>query len=242
METKLSDLIARCQNETARYLQQETYDQQPCWEIWRRAIAEKDSEAWEALMQQYDVLVRRWLRKRLNSIPWLRQEEDFLLNAAFIKFYRFVDGEKLKSFNNLAALLRYLQMCCYTVITDEQRDYQARSANVSLEGSLQMTGDDNAEDALHNSPLARLSAEEDVETDVLGNMERLQFWDKIKQVIPDSTDQLLLYLDFVLDVPPREITKLYPNRFPAVEDVYKRRRNVLWRMRNSKELKDYQFQ
>lgn len=241
METKLADLIARCQSETTRYLQQESYDQQPCWEIWRRAIAEKDGEAWEAVMRQYDVLVRRWLRNRLNTIPRLRQEEDFLLNASFIKFYRFVDGEKLKSFNTLAALLRYLQMCCYTVITDEQRDYQARSGDVSLEGSLQISSDDNAEDAAHNSPLARLSANEDVEGDVLAGLQRLHFWEKIKQIVPDQTDQLLLYLDFVLDVPPREITKLYPNRFATVEDVYKRRRNVLWRMRHSQELQQYQF-
>jgi hypothetical protein len=235
---KLSELIEYCRLETERFMRQENYDAQACWEIWRQAVVEQRSEAWEAVIKQYDLLVRRWLRVRLSSAPWLRQDEDFLLNAAFTKFYRFVDAAKFSNFPNLAALLRYLQMCISSVVTDELRDYQARKNGVSLEASFNSDDDANSE-ATNNTHLARLSSSQDIEQEVIDKSERLSLWERIKQVVPDKVDQLLLYLDFVQQLPPREIVKVYPQYFPTVGDVYRRRKNLLWRLRNNAAFREF---
>lgn len=230
--TKLTELTASCREQTELFGRREQYDPRYCFEIWRRAIVERDEAAWEAATGQYTLFVRRWLSQRLAHFPALRFEEEALVNGVFINFYRFVGPEKFSGFNSLSGVLQYLKLCCGTIVADAQRDYQARTLNTSLDtasGGSDEPGDGNLKTA------DRLSSDFDLEETILNRADRSTFWNAVWRKLPDDTDRLLVYLRYVHDMPPREIVQLYPQHFADVTQVYRRNKNLLWRLRNSAE-------
>ncbi|HEX2911969.1 MAG TPA: hypothetical protein VH186_14270 [Chloroflexia bacterium] len=227
----LSEIITQCREQTELFIRHEPYDQKYCLEIWRRAIVNRDEAAWEATITQYAVFVRRWLSQRLANHPALRFEEEVLVNGVFINFFRFVGPDKFSSFNNLAGVLQYLKLCCATIVADAQRDYQARNLNLPLETTDPQ--EDSGDSGLSHGE--RLSSDFDLEAEALNRADRSTFWNTVWRKLPDPTDRLLVYLRYVLDMPPREITQLYPQHFPDVAEVYRRNKNLLWRLRNNPE-------
>lgn len=227
-QVSLTGLVDHCRQETEQYLRHEPYDQRYCFEIWRRAIVERDEAAWDSLVGQYGGFVRRWLTLRLAHFPALRFEEDALVNGVFINFYRFVGPEKFANFHNLSGILQYLKLCCGTIVADAQRDFQARNLDISLDRSTG-PGEAGGEQALE----AKVSDDFDMEESVAYSTDRATFWQGIWQKLPDPADRLLVYLRYVLGMPPREIVQLYPQHFSDVTAVYRRNKNLLWRLRNN---------
>ena len=232
METKLSELIERCRSETERYARQGVSDTQACWEIWRRAVEGHDNGAWQAATEQYNYLVRNWLRLRIRNLLWLQQDEDWLVNATFFKFYRAVDRDKFKNFANLAALLRYLQFCCSSVANDEIRAHQKRRYELSLDNRSSDVENDGSSRPTPN-PIDFLQSKDNQEQEFLAKNSRSEFWQAIQQSYSDPTDLMLIYVLYVLGIPPRDITRDYPQFFPNVKEVYRRRKNILSRLRNN---------
>jgi hypothetical protein len=229
----LGELVNDCRAQTELFMRQENADNSFCFEIWRRAVAERNDEAWNACIQQYAIFVRRWLSKKFDRHPGLRFEEEVLLNSVFINFFRFVSPEKFGTFQNLQAVLQYLKMCCGTIVADAMRDYQSRAMDVSLEVNA-ATGDDSGADGVTHGE--RLRSDFDIEEHVQEQTDRMYIWRAILDKIPDEADRLLLILRFLLDIPPREIPDMYPAHFPDVNNVYRRMKNLLWRLRNNPEL------
>ncbi len=228
-QISLTGLIERCRHETEQYLRHEPYDPRYCFEIWRRAIVERDEVAWDTLVNQYHTFVRRWLTQRLAHFPALRFEEDALVNGVFINFYRFVGPEKFANFHNLSGILQYLKLCCGTIVADAQRDFQARNLDISLDKPL---GSDDATDTDHS--LGQIIGDTfDMEESVVYSADRTVFWNGVWQKLPEPADRLLVYLRYVLGMPPREIVQLYPQHFTDVTSVYRRNKNLLWRLRNN---------
>lgn len=223
-QASLIGLIERCQQETEKYLRHETYDPRFGFEIWRRAIVERDEAAWENLITLYGSFVRRWLSQRLAHFPALRYEEDALVNGVFINFYRFVGPEKFANFHNLSAILQYLKLCCGTIVADAQRDFQARNLDISLD-----------RDSRGDSPVLeeKIGDAFDMEETMLHSADRATFWRNVWQKLPDPPDRLLVYLRYIQGMPPREIVQLYPQHFGDITTVYRRNKNLLWRLRNN---------
>lgn len=228
---KLGDLIDQCRTQTDLYIRQESSDSRYCFEIWRRAIVEKDEVAWNAVIQQYNGFVRRWLSLKLSRHPYLQFEEEALANGVFINFFRFVGPEKFDTFQNLAGVLQYLKMCCATIVADAMRDYQARTLDVSLDFSA--SSEDSSDGGL--SYADRLKSDDDLEGTIQVKADRSVFWRTIWDNLPDPTDRALVYLRYILDMPPREISQQFPHYFPDVQQVYRRNKNLLWRLRNNPE-------
>ena len=227
-QDSLSNLIAQCREQTVRYTQREDYDPAACFEIWRRAIVERDEAAWQAAHEQYGGFVKRWLVQRLASQPALQFEEEVLINGVFINFFRFVGPEKFSSFHSLPSILAYLKMVCGTIVIDAQRDNQARYLDIPLDPPAKQ-GDDSAS----LSPGERLFSPGDPEKEAADRADRASFWQGVWQKLPDPADRLLIYLRYVLDMPPREIIQHYPQYFADINGVYRRNKNILWRLRNS---------
>ncbi len=228
-QTRLTELVDQCRDQTALYIQREVYDARFCFEIWRRAIVDRDESAWQAAVEQYSGFVRRWLSQRLQSQPALRFEEEALVNGVFINFFRFVGPEKFVSFPTLPAVLQYLKLCCGTLVIDAQRDQQARQGDISLERPL--SSGDNRDDGPNLA--SRLAADSDLEAEALQRADRSKFWDSVWQKLADPTDRWLVYLRYVQDMPPREIIQRYPQIFTDITEVYRRNKNILWRLRNT---------
>ena len=83
-----SDLIRRCAQEMLRFRKQKPYDPWHCYELFRRALVERDEAAWAAIYKQYQRLVRFW-------IGTSGDDADALVNQAFAKLWQGIDTDCL---------------------------------------------------------------------------------------------------------------------------------------------------
>src|SRR5215210_2633589 len=136
--SSLNSLISKCHQETAYYLRREKNDPASCFEIWRRALQLRDHEAWEAIYNNYQQFVRRWIQKHTRQRPAVRFDEEALINGVFIRAFRFITPAKFEDFTSLAKLLEYLKLCCLTEVLDVMRSYEAEKLEVPLENKVNM--------------------------------------------------------------------------------------------------------
>ncbi len=230
----IDDLVKECREQTALYIRREDHETGPCLRLWQMAVVAQNQEAWAAIIEQYQPFVRKWVQQRTNTSAWLQAEEDALLNGVFINLYRFLTPDKFDTFSGLPALMQYLKMCCWTVVADAQRDRQARLLEISLNAPSNSGDPANSTSDTGDFTLAdRLGDPLNLEEVLLDKLDRADFWKMVWEKLDEPLDRQLIYLRYVQNMPPREITQLYPQLFPTVQDVYKRIKNLLWRLRNS---------
>jgi hypothetical protein len=231
----LGSLILQCREQTERYLRREENDPSSGYELWRRAIQLRNHEAWEAIYNIYRPFVRNWLQKQTTRLNLLDFEEEALINGVFFRILRFIKADSFDKFPTLAAILKYLQMCCLTEVQDYMRDMQGRSMDVSLEASF--GNEENTGEGFSNA--SRLRSDADVEKDALDMADYNPFWRLVAERLPDKADLLVVYARFVHQMPPREIVEEYPSYFPDVNEVYRRLKNAMWRLKNDEKLKTW---
>jgi len=62
-EMTLVQLANRCVSEIGKYSRKEPHDDQYCLEIFRRAMLEGDSDAWEVLHQRFSSILLGWVAR-----------------------------------------------------------------------------------------------------------------------------------------------------------------------------------
>jgi DNA-directed RNA polymerase specialized sigma24 family protein len=193
-------------------------------ELLRRAICDRDDDAWAAVLERYGRLVRSWVRQHPALLEHLG-DEDARVNRAFERFWRAVTPERFAQFPNLASLLMYLKMCAGTVALDEVRS-ASRRPSVSLDTLL----DDNPD---FPCPRAHDSPEREV-----FEVEGAQIvWALIERALPHESDRLLAYLSFVAGLTPACVHAQYAHLFSSVREVYRRKATILERLRRSAALR-----
>ena len=128
-DLSLAALAQRCREETLRFLSGQDRDDTYCFEIFKRAVVERDDRAWEAIVNQYRGIVLAYVGQH-SVAAVLREADDYWLNRAFQRFWSAVGPERFAAFPDLPALLKYLKLCVHSVLLDELR---ARRAAVSLD-------------------------------------------------------------------------------------------------------------
>ncbi|NWJ49052.1 MAG: sigma-70 family RNA polymerase sigma factor [Chloroflexi bacterium] len=231
----LGTIILRCREQTARYLRRESYDSSACFELWRRAIVLKDEGAWEAIYNNYRPFVRNWLQRSTGKYPMVNLEEDVLINGVFFRIMRYLTPDKFSKFPSLASILQYLRMCCQTEVMDLMRDLQGRNQDVPIDGF----NDDDSSDDHGLKHLDRIGSLVDVEKEAIDTADRNPFWSLVAVRLPDKVDQLVVHARFVLEMPPRDIAQSFPQYLPDVNEVYRRIKNAIWRLKNDPELRDW---
>jgi hypothetical protein len=216
----LSRLAQACANETGKYQRGEVSDDRYCLELLRRAICDRDSEAWEIVLGQYRSLVLAWVRQHPASASAV-EDGDYWVTRVFERFWMAVGPERFGSFSQLAGVLRYLKMCVHSVLLDEARRRAA-------------------------APTERLDAAEadvadrfDVEADVLGRVGGRDLWAAIERTLADDGERRVIYCSFALDMKPAEIHERQPDLFATVADVYRIKRNAIDRLRRSQEISQF---
>lgn len=182
------------------------------FELFRRAIQERNELAWQALIDQYSGLICAWVRQH----PAAGRDSDVgeLVSGAFERFWAAVGPDRWPQFPNLASLLRYLKMCAHSVVIDDLR-FRQRAPTVPLEYLTSTT------------------------TDMLGDVAATDLWNAIVRQLPDESDRLVIYLSVVRDMTPGDIQKQCRQRFASVADVYRVKRNALDRLRRSPDLRSW---
>ncbi len=215
----VNDLARCCSEETHKFLRQKASNDRYCMELFRRAIVQRDNDAWACVYQQYAPLVLTWITQRQSAAPLLSQDGSGpLVNAVFAKFAQALTPAKMDNFDTLAAILKYLKMCVHSVVADEVRTRQSRQYEEALE-------------LIEQEP-----ASDDPADDVVSTISAQGLWQVIQEELNDEDERMLIYLAYIQGMKPGEISSQHQNHFPSVGDVYRIKRNVLERLRRNRRL------
>lgn len=217
----LAGVRHRCAQETDRFFSRQEHDPRFCFELFRRAILQRDDLAWEFVYAQYRPLAARWI-ERHPALFLTGEEAQFFLNRAFEKMWRGLTPEKFATFDDLKSILRYLQMCAHSVVIDFLR----RKEQKALQDSV-----DEADQVLESGETA-------VEDQLTIEMEKQNLWDWLEAQFNDEKERLAIYGIFVLGLKPSEVVGEYGRVFQDVKEVYRAKENVIARLRRSAEFKE----
>jgi hypothetical protein len=220
-EIAVMDLVTlerHCATESERFYRGQPHDTRFAYELFRRALVERDEVAWENIFNHYRGLVESWVR-RSGAFASSGETSEFFVVSAFTRFWQAVTAERFGSFTSLAALLHYLQLCAGCVVIDSVR---AQSwAEVVPEETLAF--------ARH----ASVSPDEEA----MERVSRTEFWAYINALLNDEAERIVLYSSFVLGLKPGDIYDRRSDLFESVNDVYNVKRNILGRLSRNQDLR-----
>jgi DNA-directed RNA polymerase specialized sigma24 family protein len=188
-------------------------------ELFRRAVADRDPSAWEAVVQQYRGLVRTWVRAHA-AFASCRADADDIAIRAFARFWGAVGPDRQAHFTELAASMRYLKMCVHSVLLDEVRAI-ARTPEPSA-------GESDAEE---------LAEEHDSEDLAVSRLAAAELWSAVTRALADEAERLVVHLSYARGLKPGAIWAKHSDRFVSVADVYRVKRNALDHLRRSPEIR-----
>jgi hypothetical protein len=216
----LAGVAHRCAQESELFFRRQSYDPRFCFELFRRAILERNQLAWSSLYTQYRPLVAGWV-ERHSSFATSGEETQYFVNRAFEQMWSALNAEKFARFPDLKALLRYLQMCVHSAIIDSVRGGKTvQGEPLDLQGDLGPAGPDVAEEAIEG-------------------LHGRELWAWIETQLNDEKERLVLYGSFALALKPREIYTRFAPSFRDVSEVYRVKENVLARLRRAPELRKF---
>ena len=214
----LASLIARCGAESERFYRGRPYDSRFAFELFRRALVERDEVAWQGIYVHYGQLVESWVR-RSGAYAGSGETAEFFVGATFTKFWRAVTPERFDTFPTLAALLHYLQLCSSSVVIDSVR---AQSwAEMLPEEALPAT-------------YAPVAAPDEQALDRVSSSE---FWRFIEAQLNGEAERAVVAGAFVLGMKPGEIYAQRPDLFASIAEVYNAKRNLLSRLARNPDLR-----
>jgi DNA-directed RNA polymerase specialized sigma24 family protein len=221
-ELPLLIIARRCAEESDHFYSQQSYDPLYCFEIFRRAILERDDTAWEQVYTQYRPQLIRWV-SRHSSFAGSGEDIDYFINRALEKMWTAIPPVRFEKFADLKSLLRYLQLCTYSVLLDHSRLLARTKFHQQVDLEI-------AERQSLNQPPERPS---------VGHVAEQDFWVWLGARMKDEKEQKVLYGSFVLDLKPREIFDHYNQLFSNVNEVYRLKENILARLRRDTEITAY---
>lgn len=204
-------LMNRCATESDRFYKGKSHDTRYSYELFRRALVERNEQAWELLYMHYSPLVESWVR-RSSAFASSGESSEFFVSGAFMKFWRAVTPERFETFPTLASLLQYLQLCTSSVVIDSVRAH-SWSEMLPEEAAV-------GERIPHTSP----------DEEALQHVSSEEFWRIINELLNDECERTLVYASFVLGMAPRAITAQYSHLFSSVTEIYNIKRNILNRL------------
>lgn len=212
------DLAAHCAHETEHYFKHLSHDPRYCFELFRRAIQQRDQPAWESICLQYQSLVAGWVKQH-SRFEASGEEVQYFVNGAFGKIATTLTPDKFGGFSDIGSLLRYLKMCVHSVIVDYHR-----SAEQERFQALEKVSQETAPDA---------SSEEQA----MARVFQQTLWNLVKGRLQDEREYSVIYGSFVLALKPQELYDLFRNLFRDVDEIYQIKQNVLFRLRRDLELR-----
>ena len=185
------------------------------YELFRRAIVERDEQAWIESATRYRPLLAAWA-SRCSASAVLTESYDDLADQAFARAWSALSPERFASFPTLAALLAYMRACVTTTVIDLARSEVSRER---IEKLLQ--GDDVA------TP----------EQLIIEQFQRQEVWRLVEAEVASEQERVVLRETFVNDLPPRVILGRHPDLFADAHAVYTAKRNLFDRLQRCPELR-----
>ena len=219
-QLSVTSLHQQCAIESERYLSQKEHDPCFCFELFRRAITQRDDTAWDALYTQYRPMITRWV-ERHPLYPMVDEEAQYFVNWALERMWSVLHPERFESFPDLKSLLRYLKMCVHSVLVDFTRmGEQARALRDETEEAERLPDEGEA----------------GIEEQVLRRARQAELWTWLEARLKTEQERRVAYGSFVLALKPRELFALYPGQFRSVDEIYLVKDNLLARLRRDRDL------
>jgi DNA-directed RNA polymerase specialized sigma24 family protein len=202
------ELVQRCRDEIHRFRQRGPgAGSSACMELFRRAVVQRDEQAWSAIYDLYRALVQSWLRE----IHYDLKEPDVVVHEAFARFACAFTAEKLARSESLGAVFSYLKRCTTSAALDEQRRLRPAA---SLEALLEEPG--YANEAIVSD------CADDPADQVIACLSAQGIWQMLQQTLKAREQALLALL--CQGMTPIEIYRRYPHAYPSVGAIYQMQR------------------
>lgn len=218
----LSGISHRCAQESDRFFNRQEYDPRYCYELFRRAISQRNDQAWARVYAQYQRLVNHWV-ERNAAFATSGEDAVYFVNRAFEKMWLGITPEKFETFPDLKSILRYLQMCVHSVLIDFVRQKEYKLLLESVEDLVVQPG----------------TGETAVEDHIANRLDKEAFWTWLKQQIHHEKEECVVYGMFVLALKPRELLAQYPSVFEDIKEVYRVKENLMARLRRNEAFKQF---
>ena len=136
---------------------------------------------------------------------------DFFVNGACAKLWERITPEKFVNFPDVKSILRYLQMCLHSSITDYVRAHNVITVEFGedelKEERVMVVADNTSERANKHA-----------------------FWDAVNARLKDDKERLVIRALFVFGMKPSEVLAHHPKTFRDVKEIYSIRENVIDRL------------
>jgi hypothetical protein len=193
----LEQIAQRCAEETQKFRQRQPHDTQFCFELFRRALAEGVNEAFTWAYNIYEREVRNWVHQH-RGFEHTGESADLFVNAGFSQFYFALRGPGFAKCPALPQLLAYLKACVHSAIAQYLRDHGGGPYPPFLDP-------DEEGPPAPSDPGAGLVAGE--------------IWRRIRELLPDESDQLLARCRFGEGLKPGEIVAYHAARWRSEREV-----------------------
>jgi DNA-directed RNA polymerase specialized sigma24 family protein len=208
-QLELGALVRRCIIENDRFRHSLPSDPSYAYELFRRALAERDDGAWSYLYDLYRSLVERWVCKSA-AFEASGEPSETLVGEAFARFWQAIPPARFANFPNVAALLHYLQLCAGCVVIDSARAVARLVPTDAVPlGDTHQRGPDD---------------------EVMEQMRREELWRYIIQRLNGEAERAVIVDSFVSGLKPSDICARRPDLFASVKEVYMVKRNVIERL------------
>lgn len=216
---RLEAVITGCREEQQRARRDELGY---CFELFRRALEERDQTAWGAIDAQYRRLLLDWVyAARGAETP---EEAEDTAREALARFWRTLAGKEGPvgaRFPHIGALLKYLQQCVVSTVLDARRRDQQRARLAERLRANELL-----------APAAPGPEEQAVEfADRADQIARVRGW--VQSAVSDPAEQLVLQLSYRDGLTPQEIAQRHPAEFPDAAAVRQIKERVLRRARRA---------
>ena len=208
-------LSQRCEEEQRLFIDSLPHDPRYCYELFRRALQNRDELAWEYVVAIFSPLVKSWVVKH-EGFPGCEVGENDIVQSAFARFLPAISGKGFDSSKNLAALLNYLKRCVHSEIVDLLR--RNSLPTVPLPDDLPGT----------------VPAQVEIDPIAVKNL-----WTFVHSTLKDEKERIVVYATFFLDYKPNQICTAYPANFKSVQDVYRIKEKVIARLRRADGFKEH---
>ncbi|MBK9712911.1 MAG: sigma-70 family RNA polymerase sigma factor [Kouleothrix sp.] len=185
------------------------------YELFRRAIVERDERAWAEGTARYRPMLISWAA-RCSASATIGEHCDDIADCAFARAWAALSPDRFARFPTLASLLAYLRTCVTSAVIDTMR------SETNFER------------------ITQLIEVEDVATPeqiVLERLERRELWRIVSEVAQTEQERVVVSESFVYGLPPRDILMRHPGLFDGAVEIYTTKRNLLDRLKRCAELR-----
>lgn len=184
------------------------------YELFRRAIVERDEQAWAEGTARYRAMLISWAGRCTASAVILDHRDD-IADIAFARAWAALTPERFAKIPNLPALLGYLRNCVRSAVIDCARSEQQHERVAQA-----LTASDV--DSPEQSVLARLDGE--------------QIWQLAWGMVQTEQERVILVDKLIYGLRSNSILARHPHLFEEIGQVYATTRNLLERLKRNPEL------